>query len=122
MRAGGSVWSRQGARATPDGRLRRPEIFKIQMDDIAIEKNKVKYNEWNAMVEACKSSGLTVLTWCGKIVTELKNYFETSAMPNIEVKPFDEVSDAEIHNNLYLQIQALWLKLNKERIIDDQGY
>ncbi len=34
------------------------------MDEIAIEKNKVKYAEWNAMVEACQSSGLTVRTWC----------------------------------------------------------
>lgn len=49
-------------------------------------------------------------------------FLSVSSLPNIEVKPFDEVSDAEIHNNLYLQIQALWLKLNKERIIDDQGY
>ena len=45
------------------------------MDEIAIEKNKVKYAEWNAMVEACQSSGLTVRTWCKENFISYKTYY-----------------------------------------------
>ena len=34
------------------------------MDKIATVKNKVKYAEWIAMVEACRNSGLPITTWC----------------------------------------------------------
>ena len=45
------------------------------MDNIAIEKNKVKYAEWNAMVEACQSSGLTVRNWCKENFISYKTYY-----------------------------------------------
>lgn len=45
------------------------------MDNIAIEKNKVKYAEWNAMVEACQSSGLTVRNWCQENFISYKTYY-----------------------------------------------
>ncbi len=33
-----------------------------------------------------------------------------SASPGIQNKPFTESSDVEVHNNLYLQIEAMWDK------------
>ena len=33
-----------------------------------------------------------------------------SASPGIQNKPFTESSDVEVHNNLYLQIEAMWAK------------
>ena len=45
------------------------------MDDIAIKKNKVKYAEWNAMVEDCQSSGLTVRNWCKEHFISYKTYY-----------------------------------------------
>lgn len=34
------------------------------MDKIVVVKDKVKYAEWIAMVEACRNSGLPITTWC----------------------------------------------------------
>ena len=42
-------------------------------------------------------------------------FLSVSSSPDIVVKPFDKASDAEVHHNLYLQIVALWHKLNTER-------
>lgn len=43
--------------------------------EIAIAKNKVKYAEWNAMVESCQSSGLPVRTWCQENHLSSKTYY-----------------------------------------------
>lgn len=37
-------------------------------------------------------------------------FIAISSMPDIVNKPFSSVSDEEVHQNLYLQIQALWAK------------
>ena len=31
-------------------------------------------------------------------------------MPGIEIRPFDNLTDSEVQNNLFLQIQAMWIK------------
>ena len=38
-----------------------------------------------------------------------------SASPGIQNKPFTESSDMEVHNNLYLQIEAMWAKNIQEQ-------
>ena len=38
-----------------------------------------------------------------------------SASPGIQNKPFIESSDVEVHNNLYLQIEAMWAKNLQEQ-------
>lgn len=69
------------------------------MDDIAIEKNRVKYAEWNAMVEACQNSGLPITTWCKENFISSKTYYyrlrklrqlylaEHSEKPVVEIAP-----------------------------------
>lgn len=51
-----------------------------------------------------------------------ENYFRypeiftvISALPGIQNKPFTESSDMEIHNNLYLQVEAMWAKNLQEQ-------
>lgn len=37
-------------------------------------------------------------------------FLSISAMPGIERRPFDNLTDSEVQNNLFLQIQAMWIK------------
>lgn len=43
-------------------------------------------------------------------------FVSISALPDIENKPFDMVTDFEVYHNLYLQIVALWGKISQEKI------
>ena len=49
-----------------------------------------------------------------KIVENNRRYPEIflsiSAMPGIERRSFDNVTDQEVYHNLFLQIQAMWIK------------
>ena len=42
-------------------------------------------------------------------------FFTISASPGIQTKPFAELSDEEVHHNLYLQIEAMWAKNIQEQ-------
>ena len=33
------------------------------------------------------------------------------ALPDIQIKSFDELTDMDVHHDLYLQIQAMWMKI-----------
>ena len=45
------------------------------MDKIAVVKDKVKYAEWIAMVEACRNSGVPITTWCKENFISCKTYY-----------------------------------------------
>lgn len=44
------------------------------MDEISVVKTEVKYAEWIAMVEECRSSGLSIRAWCEENNVNLKTY------------------------------------------------
>ncbi len=50
-----------------------------------------------------------------KIVENNCNYPDVfnmiSSSPRSRVKPFNELLDEEVHNSLYLQIEAMWVKI-----------
>ena len=49
-------------------------------------------------------------------------FIAISVQPGIENKPFDELTDMEIHQNLYLQIQAMRIKDTATQAIITNGY
>ena len=90
------------------------------MDDIAIEKNRVKYAEWNAMVEACQSSGLTVRNWCQENFISYKTYYyrlrklreiylaEHNEKPVVEIAPLPVVpQQPTVSSNITIHIDGM---------------
>ena len=90
------------------------------MDNIAIEKNKVRYAEWNAMVEACQSSGLTVKNWCHENFISYKTYYyrlrklreiylaEHNEKPVIEIAPLPVVpQQPSVSSNITIRIDCM---------------
>ena len=90
------------------------------MDEIAIEKNKVKYAEWNAMVEACQSSGLTVRNWCKENFISYKTYYyrlrklreiylaEHNEKPVVEIAPLPVVpQQPTVSSNITIHIDGM---------------
>ena len=45
------------------------------MDQISRVKREVIYANWQAMVEECQSSGLTVIEWCKRNNVNIKTYY-----------------------------------------------
>ena len=90
------------------------------MDNISIAKNKVRYAEWNAMVEACQSSGLTVKNWCHENFISYKTYYyrhrklrqiylsEHKEKPVTEIAPLPVVpSQATLSSNITIHIDGM---------------
>lgn len=90
------------------------------MDNIAIEKNKVKYAEWNAMVEDCQSSGLTVRNWCKEHFISYKTYYyrlrklrqiylaEHNEKPMVEIAPLPVVpQQSTVSSNITIHIDGM---------------
>ena len=90
------------------------------MDNISIEKDKVKYAEWNAMVEACQNSGLPITTWCKENFISSKTYYyrlrklrqlylaEHNEKPVIEIAPLPVVpQQSAVTSNITIHIDGM---------------
>lgn len=55
-------------------RLRWTWFKEVHMDEISVVKNEVKYAERIAMVEECRSSGLSIRAWCEENNVNPKKY------------------------------------------------